>query len=108
MLEHRPAGAVVSAQEDIAVTEIDKAIGEIKRAAAEDGKNLAAPTVPDVPPDNAGRLHRALELLRKVHGDVAREEDDPYTRGLRDRAVTHIDAAIGATQQAIAYTAPPH
>jgi hypothetical protein len=108
MLEHRPAGAVVSTEEDIAVTEIDRAIGEIKRAAAEDGKNLAAHTGPDVPPDNAGRLHRALELLRKVHGDVAREEDDPSTRGLRDRAVAHIDAAIGATQQALAYATPPH
>ena len=103
MLEHRPGGATVSAEEDIAVSEIDKAINEIKRAALEDGKNLADHKAVDLPADQTGRLHRALELLRKVHADVAREEDDPDTRGLRDRAVGHIDAAIGAAQQALAY-----
>jgi hypothetical protein len=36
-----------------------------------------------------------------VHSDVAREEDDPATRGLRDRAVGHIDGAIHATERAI-------
>jgi hypothetical protein len=40
-------------------------------------------------------------MLRKTHGDVAREEDDPMTRGLRDRAVGHIDGAIHATEKAI-------
>jgi hypothetical protein len=30
-----------------------------------------------------------------------RTTDDPSTRGLRDRAVVHIDAAIGATHGAI-------
>jgi hypothetical protein len=33
---------------------------------------------------------------------VAREEDDPATRGLRNRAVRHIDAAIRETEHAIA------
>ena len=47
------------------------------------------------------RSHQALELLRKVHGDVAREEDDPFTRGLRDRAIMHIDEATHATEHAI-------
>jgi hypothetical protein len=40
-----------------------------------------------------GRYHKALELIDKAHNDVAREEDDPYTRGLRDRAIHHIDEA---------------
>src|ERR1700743_3921644 len=40
MLEHRPGDAAVSAQEDVAITEIDKAIGEIKKASIDDGKNL--------------------------------------------------------------------
>jgi hypothetical protein len=108
MLEHRPGGAAVSAEEDIALAEIDKAIHEIKQAAVDDGKNLADHKAVDLPPDHPGRLHRALELLRKVHGDVAREEDDPYTRGLHDRAVGHIDAAIGATEQALSYAERPH
>src|SRR5215472_7941016 len=51
--------------------------------------------------DRPGRLHKALELLRKTKADVAREEDDPAVRGLRDRAVGHIDGAIHATEHAI-------
>jgi hypothetical protein len=46
-------------------------------------------------------LHKALELLRKVRADVAREEDDPAVKGLRNRAIGHIDAAIHATERAI-------
>ncbi len=101
MLEHRPGDAAVSANEDLAVVEIDKAIGEIKRAAIDDGKNVNDHPNVDVAGDRPGHLHKALELLRKVHSDVAREEDDPATRGLRDRAVGHIDAAIHATERAI-------
>jgi hypothetical protein len=100
-LEHRPGDAAVSGQEDVGVTEIDAAIGEIKHAAVDDGKDLHDhPGVQDVG-DSRGRLHKALELLRKVHSDIAREEDDPMTRGLRDRAVGHVDAAIRATEHAI-------
>ena len=51
--------------------------------------------------DRPGRLHKAVELLQKVHSDVAREEDDPFTRALRDRAIVHIDEALHATQHAI-------
>ncbi len=102
MLEHRPGDPAVSSQEDVAITEIDSAIGEIKRAAIDDGKDVHDhPNVQDVS-GRPGRLHRALELLRKVHADVAREEDDPMTRGLRNRAVRHIDAAIHATEATIA------
>ena len=101
LLEHRPGDAAVSGQEDIAVTEIDKAIGEIKRASIDDGKDIHDhPHVQEIN-DRPGRLHKAAELLRKVHGDVAREEDDPYTRGLRDRAIMHIDEALHATEHAI-------
>ncbi len=101
MLSHRPGDPAVSAQEDVAITEIDKAIGEIKKASIDDGKSLE-----DHPPvqginDRPGRLHKALELLHKVHGDVAREEDDPFTKGLRDRAIMHIDEAAHATEHAI-------
>jgi hypothetical protein len=92
MLEHRPGDAAVSGNEDVAITEIDAAIGEIKRAAIDDGKNVGDHPNVDVPADRPGHLHKALELLRKVHSDVAREEDDPVTRGLRDRAV---GAALG-------------
>jgi len=101
MLEHRPGDAAVSGQEDVAVTEIDAAIGEIKKAAIDDGKDIHDHPKVDAPPDHPGRLHKALELLRETHEDVAREEDDPMTKGLRNRAVGHIDGAIHATEKAI-------
>jgi hypothetical protein len=101
MIEHRPGDAAVSEHEDMAIMEIDKAIGEIKHAAIDDGKDIHDHPPMDVAPDRPGRLHKALELLRKVHSDVAREEDDPATRGLRDRAVGHIDAAIHQTERTI-------
>ncbi len=101
MEQHRPGDAAVSAHEDVAITEIDAAIGEIKRAASDDGKNIDDHPSVDVPKNRPGRLHKAMQLLRKVHADVAREEDDPMTRGLRDRAVGHIDAAIKATRGAL-------
>jgi hypothetical protein len=101
MLEHRPGDAAVSGQEDVAITEIDAAIGEIKRAAIDDGKDIHDHPATDAPKDRPGRLHKALELLRKTHSDVAREEDDPMTKGLRNRAVGHIDGAIHATEKAI-------
>jgi len=101
LIEHRPGDPAVSGQEDVAVAEIDKAIGEIKHAAIDDGKDIHDHPPVQGPNDRPGRLHKALELLRKVHNDVAREEDDPMTRGLRDRAVGHVDEAIHATEHAI-------
>ncbi len=101
MVEHRAGDAAVSGQEDVAINEIDRAIGEIKKAAVDDGKDLHDhQAVTDVA-DRTGRLHKALDLLHKTHDDVAREEDDPAVKGLRDRAVAHIDAAIEATQHAL-------
>ena len=101
LIEHRPGDAAVSGQEDVAIAEIDKAIGEIKRASIDDGKDIHDHPPVQGPNDRPGRLHKALELLHKVHNDVAREEDDPMTRGLRDRAVGHIDEAMHATEHAI-------
>ncbi len=102
MLQHRPGDAAVSAHEDVAIAEIDAAIREIKHAAIDDGKNIEDHPPVDGASTRPGRLHKARRLLRKVHADVAREEDDPMTRGLRDRAVGHVDAAIQATDGALA------
>jgi len=101
LIEHRPGNAQVSADEDVAITRIDEAINEIKHASIDDGKDLRDHPPIDEQMDHRGRLHRAAELLDKVHSDIAREEDDPFTRGLRDRAVHHVDDAIHATHKAI-------
>jgi hypothetical protein len=101
MLEHRPGDAAVSAHESEAISEIDRAIAEIRRAAIDDGKNMHDHPSADVPNDYRGRLHKAADLLRKVRADTAREEDNPGARGLRDRAIGHVDAALHATEGAI-------
>ncbi|WP_199098090.1 hypothetical protein [Dyella sp. ASV21] len=101
MLEHRPGDAAVSGQEDVAITEIDRAIGEIKHASIDDGKSLEDHPPIDASLDHPGRLHKALELLHKVHHDVDREEDDPMVRGLKERALMHVDQASHAVEHAI-------
>jgi tetratricopeptide (TPR) repeat protein len=80
-------------EEQHAIDEIDKAIGEIKRASIDDGKNLEDHPPVDTHLGHRGRYHRALELLDKAHNDIAREEDDHWARGLRNRALGHIDEA---------------
>jgi tetratricopeptide (TPR) repeat protein len=80
-------------EEEHAINEIDQAIDEIKRAAIDDGKNLNDHPPIDAGMDRMGRFRRAQELLDKAHNDIAREEDDSSVRGLRDRALHHIDEA---------------
>lgn len=80
-------------EEQRAIEEIDKAIGEIKHASIDDGKDLNDHPPVDSHMDRAGRYHRAMELLDKAHNDIAREEDDSWARGLRNRAIGHIDEA---------------
>jgi hypothetical protein len=100
-LEHRPGDAAVSAQEDVAIVETDRAIQEAKRAAAEDGKSLENHPPEDAALDRPGRLHHAKELLEKARGDVHEEEDNPETRDLRNRINEHIKLALQATDRAI-------
>lgn len=101
LLEHRPGDARVSGHEDEAIGAIDAAIGEIKHAAIDDGKDIHDHPGVDAPAEYGGRLHRADEILHKTRNDVAREEDDPALRGLRNHAVEHIDEAIRQTDRAI-------
>jgi tetratricopeptide (TPR) repeat protein len=92
-LENLAATHHMDKEEEHAIDEIDKAIDEIKRAAIDDGKNLNDHPPVDAGLDRTGRFRRAQELLDKAHNDIAREEDDSSVRGLRDRALHHIDEA---------------
>jgi hypothetical protein len=98
MIEHRPSDWAQTNDELEAVRQIDAAINDIKQAAIDDGKNLNDHPPADAHVDNRGRIHEALRLLRKARADVAREEDNAYANGLRNRAVGHIDGAIGHTR----------
>jgi hypothetical protein len=100
-LEHRPGSAAVSAQEDVAIVEIDRAINEANAAAIEDGKNIYQHPPEDARLDSRGRLHHAEELLHKARSDVAQGEANPQAVELRNRVIGHIDIAIQATQHAI-------
>jgi len=101
MIEHLPGDAAVSGHEDVAIQEIDAAIGEVKAAAIDDGKDLHDHPSVDVAADHPGRLHKAIELLRKVHADVDREEDDPTVKGLKHRSLEHVERALHETERAL-------
>jgi hypothetical protein len=98
----RPDGGALHAEERSAVEEIDHAISEIKKAAIDDGKNINDHVHVDANRPWAGRLHDAHDLLSKAHHDVAQEEENPTTRGLRDRVLSHIDKASYFVDQALA------
>jgi len=102
-LQHRPADPAVSDQEGVAIAEIDSAINDLKQASRDDGKNLADRPREDARLDHPGRLHHAVELLRKAHADVNHEEDNPWAREPKAHALQHIDVAIRATDRAIVF-----
>jgi hypothetical protein len=89
-------------EEAHAIAEIDKAIGEIKQAAIDDGKNLNDHPPVDARMDWPGRYHRTLELLDKARHDISEREDDGFAHGLRRRALEHIDEAHHIVERLIA------
>jgi tetratricopeptide (TPR) repeat protein len=98
LIEHRPGDWAQVADEHESVRRIDAAIGEIKKAAIDDGKNLNDHPPVDEHPDHRGRIKEALQYLRKARADISREEANAYASGLRDRAIGHIDGAIAAAR----------
>jgi hypothetical protein len=101
MIEHRPGNWAQTVDEVEAVKRIDAAIGEIKKAAIEDGKNIEDHPKVDEKNDHNGRLHEAVDFLRKARQDIGHDEDNKFAQGLQARAYMHIDAAIDATKKAI-------
>jgi hypothetical protein len=102
LIRHRPGEGVANGDEHLAEREVGAAIREIRKAAFDDGKDANYTPPPDPADGRFGRLHRAIELLRDVRGEIAREEDNAFAQGLRNRALGHVDGAIRATQAAIA------
>jgi hypothetical protein len=101
MIEHRPGNWAQTEDEIAAVHRIDAAIGEIKKASIEDGKNLEDHPPVDEKADHPGRLHAALDFLRKARQDISHDEDNAFAQGLQARAYGHIDGAIDAVKRAI-------
>lgn len=97
----RPEDGQVSQDEMIVRDEVAAAINDLQRAAWLDGKSLQWQPPTDAWLPREGRLHAAADLLRKVHSDVAREEDDPRSRPFQQHGLAHVDAALDAAQHAI-------
>jgi hypothetical protein len=76
-----------------AIREIDAAIAEIKRASIDDGKGLHDPFPIDTHLTPRNRFHKATELLLSARNDLSHAEDMPSSRGLRDRAIGHVNRA---------------
>jgi hypothetical protein len=103
LIAHRAADNYAMGQDELlALDEIAAATQEIKHASIDDGKDLNDHPPIDAHLNRSGRLHEALELLRKVRNDVGREEDDPRTRELQHRALEHIDVALHAVERSLA------
>jgi hypothetical protein len=98
-LNHQAGDARVYASEDAGIHEIDAAIGEVKRASIDDGKDLNDHPNVDVR-EHGSRLLKAIEALKKAHADVNQTEDDPQLRGLKHRILDHIDHALHAAEDA--------
>jgi len=98
-LYHQPGDAKVYADEDVGITEIDAAIGEIKKAAIDDGKDLNDHPSVDVK-EHGSRLLKSIETLKKARADVGGEEDNPEVRELRHHAIEHIERALHAAEKA--------
>lgn len=84
-----------------AVSEIDAAIQEVRSAAIDDGKPAGFRPRIDERLDGPGRLRRAMELLDMAHRDVDEHESDKFAKGLKKRALKHIDEARNSTQRAM-------
>jgi len=99
LLEHQPGDVKVYADEDVAITEVDATINEIKHAAIDDGKDLHDHENVDAH-EHGSRLLRSIESLKKARADISGEEDNPDTRELRHRSIEHLDHAIRAAEHA--------
>ena len=98
-LYHQPGDPAVSSDEDTAIIQIDRAIGEIKRASIDDGKDLNDHPNVDVR-EHGSRLLKSIEALKKARADIEGEEDNPEVRELRHTAIEHIDKAVRAAGNA--------
>jgi tetratricopeptide (TPR) repeat protein len=101
LIQHQPGDMKRDMDEMEAVKRIDKAIDEIKKASIDDGKNIDDHPQVDEKPNRDGRLHDAIDFLKKAREDISKDEDNGFAKGLRERAYDHIDGAIDAVKKAI-------
>ena len=99
LLYHQAGDTKVYEGEDYAIQQIEVAIGDIKAASIDDGKNLNDHPVVDLH-DKGSRLARALDDLHAARNKISGEEDDPTAHDLRRRSFEAIERALSATNNA--------
>lgn len=99
LLSHQPGDTKVYEGEDVAIDQVNGAIGDIKKASIDDGKDINDHTNVDAP-DHGSRLLKAIEALQKAKDDVNQEEDNPEARGLKHRTLEHLSKAIKGADKA--------
>ncbi len=99
-LQRRGGDVEVKWDEGKAIADVDGAIGKIKTASIDDGKNLDDHPAVDAP-DRKGRLHKALADLQSGREDVNKEEDNAFAQGLKARALRDIESAMGRTREGL-------
>lgn len=99
LLSHQPGDTRVYEGEDAAIDETNAAIGEIKKASIDDGKDLNDHPAVDTN-EHGSRLLKSIETLKAARADISGEEDNPEVRDLRHRALEHIDRAIHSAESA--------
>lgn len=83
----------IDEEQQHAVDEIDAAIREINQASIDDGKDLRfhPPIDARILPEN--RYRNAREAGNAAWHDLDRDEDNDFARGLKHRAMDHIERA---------------
>jgi hypothetical protein len=100
-IEHRPGTWTQTVDEVEAVKRIDETINEIKKASIDDHKDINDHPAQAEVPDHAGRLHKAVDFLKKAKEDINMEEDNGFAQGLQGRAIKHVDEAIRLVEKAL-------
>ncbi|HMD47647.1 MAG TPA: hypothetical protein VKG79_01060 [Bryobacteraceae bacterium] len=85
---------------DQSANHVREAIREIDAAARWDRKDLQDNPRLDTYPGRVDRFRAIAQFLYSAKRDIEREEDNPPARAWRDRAIHHIDEAIGAVHRA--------
>jgi acyl-CoA reductase-like NAD-dependent aldehyde dehydrogenase len=90
-----------SAEEQVAINEIDAAMHELTEAALDDAKPVNDHPASDARYDRTDRLHRVQELLDQARTDVKEHESNRWSKAYRDSALKHIELARKAIKKAI-------
>lgn len=97
----RPAEYNVVRDQFAAIDHVNGAIGEIRHASYDDGKDPNWNPPIDAHMDHRGRLTKALELIGSAERDLRSEEDNPDAARWRNAAFHHLEEARHAVEHAI-------